>query len=63
VDLLVNGSYWLRAAVGSLSTIVILNPRIFPVNVGWRLGFAIGGVIGFLVLLLRRYVPESPAGC
>jgi|ERR1700722_1721726 len=60
VDLIVNGSYWLGAAAGSLSTIVILNPRLFPVNIGWRLGFAVGGVIGLLVLLLRRYVPESP---
>jgi len=60
VDLIVNGSYWLGAAAGSVSTLVILNPRIFPVNVGWRLGFAVGGVIGLVVLYLRRYVPESP---
>lgn len=60
VDLIVNGSYWLGAAVGSLSTLWILNPRLFPVNVGWRLGFALGGVIGLIVLWLRRYVPESP---
>lgn len=60
VDLLVNGSYWLGAAAGSLSTIIILNPRILPINVGWRLGFAVGGIIGLFVLGLRRYVPESP---
>ncbi|HEX3717611.1 MAG TPA: MFS transporter [Verrucomicrobiae bacterium] len=60
VDLIVNGSYWLGAAAGSLSTIFILNPRYLPVNIGWRLGFAVGGVIGLLVLWLRRYVPESP---
>jgi MFS family permease len=60
VDLIVNGSYWLGAAAGSVSTIVILNPHIFPVNVGWRLGFAVGGVIGLVVLFLRRFLPESP---
>jgi MFS family permease len=60
VDLIVNGSYWLGAAAGSLSTIVILNPRLLPVNIGWRLGFAAGGIMGLLVLLLRRSVPESP---
>lgn len=60
IDLIVNGSYWLGAAAGSLSTIVILNPHFFPVNLGWRLGFAVGGVIGLLILLLRRYLPESP---
>ncbi|HEY3913672.1 MAG TPA: MFS transporter, partial [Verrucomicrobiae bacterium] len=60
VDLIVNGSYWLGAAAGSVSTIVILNPRLLAVNIGWRLGFAVGGVIGLLVLWLRRFVPESP---
>ena len=60
VDLIVNGSYWLGAAAGSLSTIVILNPHLLPVNVGWRVGFAVGGVIGLGVLWLRRYLPESP---
>ena len=27
---------------------------------GWRLAFVIGGVIGFIALLLRRWIPESP---
>lgn len=60
VDLIVNGSYWLGAAAGSLSTLYILDTHHFGVNVGWRLGFAIGGVIGLVVLYLRRFVPESP---
>lgn len=60
VDLIVNGSYWLGAAAGSLSTLVLLNPRLLPVNLGWRLGFAVGGLVGLVVLYLRRYVPESP---
>jgi MFS family permease len=60
VDLIVNGSYWLGAAAGSLSTIVLLNPHLLPVNIGWRVGFAVGGVVGLVVLCLRRYVPESP---
>ena len=60
VDLIVNGSYWLGAAAGSLSTFFILNPRIFSVDLGWRLGFAIGAVIGTVVLAIRRFIPESP---
>lgn len=60
VDLIINGSYWLGAAAGSLSTIVILNPHIFPVNLGWRLGFGVGGLIGLFILCLRRFIPESP---
>jgi MFS family permease len=33
---------------------------VFPVDIGWRLGFGIGGVLGLSILLLRRFVPESP---
>jgi MFS family permease len=33
---------------------------LLPVNVGWRLGFGIGGVLGLSILMLRRFVPESP---
>ena len=60
VDLIVNGSFWLGAAFGALATPALLNPNLFPVNVGWRLGFGIGGLLGTTILLLRRYVPESP---
>ena len=31
-----------------------------PAEYGWRFAFIIGGVLGFLVLLLRRFLPESP---
>jgi MFS family permease len=60
IDLMINGSFWLGAAAGSLSTIVILNPRIVPYPIGWRLGFGIGALIGCGILILRRHVPESP---
>ena len=60
VDLIINGSFWLGAAAGSLSTIVILNPRIAPYPIGWRLGFGAGALIGCGILYLRRFIPESP---
>ncbi|HEX7376595.1 MAG TPA: MFS transporter [Pirellulales bacterium] len=60
VDLIVNGSYWLGAAVGSISTLVILNPNWLAVDVGWRTAFAGGAVLGLAILLLRKCVPESP---
>jgi MFS family permease len=60
VDIIVNGSFWLGAAAGSGASLLFLNPDLLPTNLGWRLGFAIGGVLGFGILLLRRYVPESP---
>jgi len=59
-DFIVNGSYWIGAAIGAAATILLLNPRLLPINLGWRLGFAIGGLLGLSILILRRYVPESP---
>lgn len=60
VNLFINGSYWLGAAVGALATLVLLDTALFAVDVGWRLAFAIGALLGLLVLLARRFVPESP---
>jgi MFS family permease len=60
IDLMINGSFWLGAFAGSASTAVILDPKIFAVNVGWRFGFAVGAIIGLVILYLRRFIPESP---
>jgi MFS family permease len=60
IDLAINGSFWLGAALGSVSTLITLNPAWFPINVGWRIGFAIGPVVGLVIVYLRRFVPESP---
>ncbi len=59
-DVSINGSYWLGGIGGSLLAVVMLNTAIFPVNVGWRLSFVLGAIIGLAVLLVRRNVPESP---
>jgi MFS family permease len=60
VDLIVNGSFWIGAAAGSGASLLFLDPALLAPNLGWRLGFAIGGVLGLGILLLRRHVPESP---
>ena len=60
IDIIVNGSFWLGAAAGSGASLLFLDPHLVPINVGWRLGFAVGGCLGLGILLLRRYVPESP---
>jgi MFS family permease len=60
VDVSINGSYWLGGIGGSLLAVFLLNTAIFPINVGWRLSFVLGAVIGLAVLLVRRNVPESP---
>jgi MFS family permease len=60
VDVSINGSYWLGGIGGSLLALLMLNTGIFPVDLGWRLSFVLGAVIGLAVLLVRRNVPESP---
>jgi MFS family permease len=59
-DISINGSYWGGAIGGSLLAVLALNTSIFPTNLGWRLCFALGAVLGLGVLLIRRNVPESP---
>jgi MFS family permease len=60
VDLIVNGSFWLGAAGGALAVPFLLDQHLFAPDLGWRLGFGIGAVLGLGILLLRRFVPESP---
>jgi MFS family permease len=60
VDLTINGSFWIGSIIGSAVAIVFLNESIFPANLGWRLEFAVGVVLAFGILLVRRHVPESP---
>lgn len=60
VDLVVNGSFWLGAALGAGGSIVMLDPALFDRDTGWRLAFVLGGLLGLAVIYLRRYLPESP---
>jgi MFS family permease len=60
VALAISGSYWIGTMMGSALSIVLLNPEIISPYWGWRLSFLLGGVLGIAVLLIRRYVPESP---
>lgn len=59
-DLAINGSFWVGAALGALGSAVLLDPALFGVDLGWRLAFAIGAVLGLGILYLRRFIPESP---
>ena len=58
IDIVINGTYWVGAAAGALLTVPATND--LPVNVGWRLSFGLGVVLGLVILLVRRHVPESP---
>jgi MFS family permease len=59
-DLAINGTFWLGAAAGSLSTVLLLDPQLLPINLGWRLGFGLGAGVGLGIIFLRHWVPESP---
>ncbi len=59
-DLVINGSYWIGAALGAIGALAALDPAIIPVAYGWRAAFIIGGLIAAIALLLRRFIPESP---
>jgi MFS family permease len=58
--LFVSGTYWAGAILASLLTAVVLNPDVVDQFYGWRIAFALGAVLALGVLLVRRYVPESP---
>lgn len=59
-DLVINGSFWIGAAMGAVAAIVLLDPALFGPDHGWRLAYLIGAIIGLAVLLMRMWIPESP---
>jgi MFS family permease len=60
VDLAINGTFWIGAALGAALSVVLLNERVIPPEWGWRFAFGLGGVLAFAILLVRRHLPESP---
>jgi MFS family permease len=60
VDLAINGTYWLGAGIGAFASLFLLDTERFGENVGWRLAFLIGPILGLGIIFLRRHIPESP---
>jgi MFS family permease len=60
VDLTINGSFWVGSGIGSLTALLLLDESLFARDVGWRIAFGLGFVIGLGILLVRRELPESP---
>src|SRR5256714_5308703 len=60
VDLIINGSYWVGAAMGSGATVLLLDPNRLPIWLGWRLAFGIGATLGLVIIIFRQWIPESP---
>jgi MFS family permease len=59
-DLIINGSFWIGAAIGAASAIVLLDPQLIGPDLGWRLAYLTGACLGLVVLLMRMWIPESP---
>lgn len=59
-DLVINGSFWIGAAMGAVAAIVLLDPALMDPDLGWRLAYLTGAAIGLVVLLMRMWIPESP---
>ena len=60
IDLIINGSFWLGTALGAALSVYLLDTDHFAKDFGWRIAFGLGAVLGIAILLVRRYVPESP---
>ncbi|WP_375430823.1 MFS transporter [uncultured Friedmanniella sp.] len=60
VDLAINGTYWFGAMIGAFGSFLLLDTDRFAENVGWRIAFFIGPVLGLAIIYLRRHIPESP---
>src|SRR6185503_20169739 len=58
--LAINGSYWLGTALGAVLSAVLLDPRVLGHELGWRAAFALGAVLALGIMIVRRFVPESP---
>ena len=59
-DLAINGSFWIGAAAGALVSIPLLDHTLVGPDLGWRLAFGSGAILGLFILYLRRFLPESP---
>ena len=63
-DLTINGTFWVGAAMGAAGSLVLLDTGVFGVasesDWGWRICFLIGAVLALPILLMRRWIPESP---
>jgi MFS family permease len=58
VDIAVNGTYWGGAFLATVVTLVLVNQ--LPASYSWRIAFLVGPALGFLVIFVRRNLPESP---
>ena len=61
VDLLINGSFWLGTAAGAAATLVLLDPKLLALDLGWRTCFFLGAVLGLGRPPRTTQPPREPA--
>ncbi len=59
-DLVINGSFWIGAAIGAFGAIYLLDPAHIDPEYGWRAAFLIGAALALVIFLMRLWLPESP---
>ncbi len=59
-DLVINGSFWIGAAIGATGSIILLDPSVIAPAIGWRAAFLMGAMLGLVIFFMRLWLPESP---
>src|SRR3984885_15968491 len=54
-DLVINGSFWIGAALGAAGSLVLLDPAVIDPAIGWRPGFLAGAAAGAVIFGLRLW--------
>ena len=60
-DLVVNGSFWIGAALGAFGAIVLLDPAVIDPEYGWRVCFGIGAALALRDFLHAAVAAGKPA--
>src|SRR4249919_122632 len=50
-DLVINGTFWIGAALGAVAAIVLLDPAVIGPDHGWRLAYLTGACLGLVVFV------------
>jgi MFS family permease len=58
VALAINGSWWVGTAAGAFFSYALLHS--LDESIGWRFGFLIGATLALGIIIIRRFIPESP---
>ena len=59
-DLVINGTFWIGAALGAAGSIVLLDPAVLGGDMGWRVAFFTGAALSLVIFFMRLWIPESP---